>query len=148
LADREHIFFIGRGLDYAVALEGSLKLKEISYLHSDALAAGELKHGTLALITPGIPVFALVTQRHVYDKTLSNIQEVKARGGLVIAVAYDNDSEITKHAEVVLRIPETDDELAPVLTIIPLQLFAYYVARERGNDIDQPRNLAKSVTVE
>ena len=89
-----------------------------------------------------------MTQRHVYEKTLSNIQEVKARGGLVIAVAYDSDTEITKHAEVVLRIPDTDDDLAPVLSIIPLQLFAYYVARARGNDIDQPRNLAKSVTVE
>ncbi len=148
LADREHMFFIGRGLDYAVAMEGSLKLKEISYLHSEALAAGELKHGTLALVAPGVPVFALVTQRSVYEKTLSNIQEVKARGGQVIAVAYDSDAEITKHADVVLRIPDTDDALAPVLAIIPLQLFAYYVARERGNDIDQPRNLAKSVTVE
>jgi glucosamine--fructose-6-phosphate aminotransferase (isomerizing) len=148
LADREHMFFIGRGLDYAVAMEGSLKLKEISYLHCDALAAGELKHGTLALVTPGVPVFALVTQRAVYEKTVSNIQEVKARGGLVIAVAYDSDTEITKHAEVVLRIPDTEDALAPVLAIIPLQLFAYHVARARGNDIDQPRNLAKSVTVE
>ncbi len=148
LAGREHVFFIGRGLDYAVAMEGSLKLKEISYLHSEALAAGELKHGTLALVTPGVPVFALVTQRSVYEKTLSNIQEVKARGGQVIAVAYDSDAEITKHADIVLRIPDTDDALAPVLAIIPLQLFAYYVARERGNDIDQPRNLAKSVTVE
>jgi glucosamine--fructose-6-phosphate aminotransferase (isomerizing) len=142
------MFFIGRGLDYAVAMEGSLKLKEISYLHCDALAAGELKHGTLALVTPGVPVFALVTQRAVYEKTVSNIQEVKARGGLVIAVAYDSDTEITKHAEVVLRIPDTEDALAPVLAIIPLQLFAYHVARARGNDIDQPRNLAKSVTVE
>ncbi len=148
LADREHMFFIGRGLDYAVAMEGSLKLKEISYLHSDALAAGELKHGTLALVTSGVPVFALVTQRAVYEKTVSNIQEVKARGGLVIAVAYDSDTEITKHADVVLRIPDTEDALAPVLAIIPLQLFAYHVARARGNDIDQPRNLAKSVTVE
>src|SRR5437667_177284 len=148
LADREHMFFIGRGLDYAVAQEGSLKLKEISYLHSEALADGELKHGTLALVTPGVPVFALVTQRHVYEKTLSNIQEVKARGGLVIAVAYDRDTEITKHTEVVLRMRDTLDDLAPVLAVIPLQLFAYHVARERGNDIDQPRNLAKSVTVE
>ena len=148
LANREHVFFIGRGLDYAVAMEGSLKLKEISYVHSEALAAGELKHGTLALVTEGMPVFALVTQRAVYEKTLSNIQEVKARGGHVIAVAYDSDMEITKHADTVLRIPDTDDALAPVLAIIPLQLFAYHVARERGNDIDQPRNLAKSVTVE
>ncbi len=148
LADREHMFFIGRGLDYAVAMEGSLKLKEISYVHSEALAAGELKHGTLALVSPGVPVFALVTQRPVYEKTLSNIQEVKARGGEIIAVAYDGDTEIAKHADVVLRIPDVEDALAPVLAMIPLQLFAYYVARERGNDIDQPRNLAKSVTVE
>ncbi len=148
MADREHVFFIGRGLDYAVAMEGSLKLKEISYVHSEALAAGELKHGTLALVAPGVPVVALVTQRHVYEKTLSNIQEVKARGGEVIAVAYDDDTEITKHADTVIRIPPTRGELAPVLAIIPLQLLAYYVARERGNDIDQPRNLAKSVTVE
>jgi glucosamine--fructose-6-phosphate aminotransferase (isomerizing) len=148
IADREHVFFIGRGLDYAVALEGSLKLKEISYVHSEALAAGELKHGTLALVAPGVPVVALVTQRHVYEKILSNIQEVKARGGQVIAVAYDDDAEIAQHADTVVRIPPTRDELAPVLAIIPLQLLAYYVARDRGNDIDQPRNLAKSVTVE
>lgn len=148
LAEHEHVFFIGRGLDYAAAMEGSLKLKEISYVHSEALAAGELKHGTLALITRGTPVFALVTQRHVYEKTLSNIQEVKARGGEVIAIAFENDAEITRHADVVVRIPATDDALAPVLAIIPLQLFAYHVARVRGNDIDQPRNLAKSVTVE
>jgi len=148
LVDSEHVFYIGRGLDYAVAMEGSLKLKEISYVHSEALAAGELKHGTLALVTNGTPVFALVTQRHVYEKTLSNIQEVKARGGHVIAVAYDGDQEITKYADDVLRIPSTEDLLAPVLAIIPLQLLAYHVARLRGNDIDQPRNLAKSVTVE
>ncbi|HEU5300084.1 MAG TPA: glutamine--fructose-6-phosphate transaminase (isomerizing) [bacterium] len=148
LAPAEHVFFIGRGLDYAAAMEGSLKLKEISYVHSEALAAGELKHGTLALITEGTPVFALATQRHVYEKTVSNIQEVKARGGHVIAVAYDGDLEIAKHAAAVLRIPETDDALAPMLAIIPLQLLAYHVARARGNDIDQPRNLAKSVTVE
>ncbi|HEY6102331.1 MAG TPA: glutamine--fructose-6-phosphate transaminase (isomerizing) [bacterium] len=148
LAPHEHVFFIGRGLDYAAAMEGSLKLKEISYVHSEAIAAGELKHGTLALISRGTPVFALATQRHVYEKTLSNIQEVKARGGEVIAVAYENDAEIGRHADVVIRIPPTDDALAPVLAIIPLQLFAYHVARVRGNDIDQPRNLAKSVTVE
>jgi glucosamine--fructose-6-phosphate aminotransferase (isomerizing) len=148
LASAEHVFFIGRGLDYAVAMEGSLKLKEISYVHSEALAAGELKHGTLALIAPGVPVFALVTQRHVRDKMLSNIQEVKARGGRVIAVAYDSDREIARHVDTVLRIPDVDDLLAPVPAIIPLQLLAYHVARLRGNDIDQPRNLAKSVTVE
>ncbi len=148
LASCEHVFFIGRGLDYAVAMEGSLKLKEISYVHSEALAAGELKHGTLALITPGIPVFALVTQRHVREKMISNIQEVKARGGEVIAVACEGDTEISKHVDTIIRIPDVESSLAPVLAIIPLQLFAYYVARARGNDIDQPRNLAKSVTVE
>ncbi|MDR7545132.1 MAG: glutamine--fructose-6-phosphate transaminase (isomerizing) [Armatimonadota bacterium] len=148
LVGAEHAFFIGRGLDYAVAMEGSLKLKEISYLHSEALAAGELKHGTLALVTPATPVFALVTQRAVREKTLSNIQEVRARGAQVIAVAYDDDEEIAGHADVVLRIPPTDDLLAPVLAILPLQLFAYHMAALRGHDIDQPRNLAKSVTVE
>jgi glucosamine--fructose-6-phosphate aminotransferase (isomerizing) len=148
IAHAEHVFFIGRGLDYAVAMEGSLKLKEISYLHSEALAAGELKHGTLALVTKDTPVIALLTQRHVQEKMMSNIQEVKARGGPVIAVAYDGDRDVAKHVDTVIRIPETADLLAPVLAIIPLQLLAYYVARERGNDIDQPRNLAKSVTVE
>ncbi|HET8678814.1 MAG TPA: SIS domain-containing protein, partial [bacterium] len=148
LAGAEHAFFIGRGLDYPVAMEGSLKLKEISYLHSEALAAGELKHGTLALVTTATPVFALVTQRTVYEKMLSNIQEVRARGGQIIAVAYDDDNEIQKYAETVLRIPPVDDLLAPALAIIPLQLFAYYIAVLRGHDIDQPRNLAKSVTVE
>jgi glucosamine--fructose-6-phosphate aminotransferase (isomerizing) len=148
LAHADDAFFIGRGLDYAVAMEASLKLKEISYMHSEALAAGELKHGTLALVTKETPVFALVTQRGVYEKTISNIQEVRARGAEVIAVAYEGDREISKYAETVLRIPEAHDLLAPVLAIIPLQLFAYHVAALRGHDIDQPRNLAKSVTVE
>ncbi len=146
--DVEHVFFIGRGLDYPVAMEGSLKLKEISYVHSEALAAGELKHGTLALVTPGTPVFALATQRHVYEKTVSNIQEVKARGAEVIAVAYEDDTEIGRHADEVIGIPRTHDLLAPMVAIVPLQLLAYHVARARGHDIDQPRNLAKSVTVE
>ncbi|MEN8235272.1 MAG: glutamine--fructose-6-phosphate transaminase (isomerizing) [Actinomycetota bacterium] len=148
LVDAEDMYFIGRGLDYAIAMEGSLKLKEISYLHSEAMPAGELKHGTLALITEDVPVVVIVTQRSVYDKTISAIQEVKARGGKVIAVAYDTDTEIGKHADMVLRIPEMDDLLAPVAAVVPLQLLAYHVARLRGHDIDQPRNLAKSVTVE
>ncbi|MDQ7830075.1 MAG: glutamine--fructose-6-phosphate transaminase (isomerizing) [Armatimonadota bacterium] len=146
--DVEHVFFIGRGLDYPVAMEGSLKLKEISYVHSEALAAGELKHGTLALVVPGVPVVALVTQGHVYEKTVSNILEVKARGAEVIAVAYEDDEQIARHADHVIRLPRVPDLLAPLVAIVPLQLFAYYVARERGHDIDQPRNLAKSVTVE
>ena len=148
IVDADDIYFIGRGLDYAVAMEGSLKLKEISYLHSEAMPAGELKHGTLALITEDVPVVVVVTQRATYDKTISAVQEVKARGGKVVAVAYDTDTEIEKFAEIVLRIPESDDLLAPVNAVIPLQLLAYHVAKLRGHDIDQPRNLAKSVTVE
>lgn len=146
--DADDVYFIGRGLDYAVALEGSLKLKEISYLHSEAMPAGELKHGTLALITDDVPVVVILTQRSVYDKTISAVQEVKARGGRIIAVAYDTDTEIDKHADIVLRIPDMEDLLAPVAAVVPLQLLAYHVARMRGHDIDQPRNLAKSVTVE
>ncbi len=129
-------------------MEGSLKLKEISYLHSEAMPAGELKHGTLALVTKGVPVVVVITQRSVYDKTISAVQEVKARGAEVIAVAYDTDTEIRKFADIVLRIPETEDLLAPVNAVVPLQLLAYHVAKLRGLDIDQPRNLAKSVTVE
>jgi glucosamine--fructose-6-phosphate aminotransferase (isomerizing) len=144
----DDVYFIGRGLDYAIAMEGSLKLKEISYLHSEAMPAGELKHGTLALITDGVPVVVLLTQRAVYDKVISAVQEVKARGGMIIAVAYDSDTEIDAHADMVLRIPDMEDLLAPVAAVVPLQLLAYHVARLRGHDIDQPRNLAKSVTVE
>ncbi len=144
----DDVYFIGRGLDYAIAMEGSLKLKEISYLHSEAMPAGELKHGTLALITDGVPVVVILTQRDVYDKTISAIQEVKARGGRILAVAYDTDEEIDKYADLVMRIPDMDDLLAPVAAVVPLQLLAYHVARLRGHDIDQPRNLAKSVTVE
>lgn len=148
VAGCEHMYFIGRGLDYAVAMEGSLKLKEISYVHSEAMPAGELKHGTLALVTPGTPVVVVVTQGHVYEKTISALQEVKARGARVIAVAYEDDAEIGKLADRVLRVPRTDDLLSPVVSMVPLQLLAYWVARHRGHDIDQPRNLAKSVTVE
>ena len=148
IVDADDIYFIGRGLDYAVAMEGSLKLKEISYLHSEAMPAGELKHGTLALITEDVPVIVVLTQQSTYDKTISAVQEVKARGGKVIAVAYDSDTEIDKFADLVLRIPESDDLLAPVNAAVPLQLLAYHVAKLRGHDIDQPRNLAKSVTVE
>jgi glucosamine--fructose-6-phosphate aminotransferase (isomerizing) len=148
VADADDIYFIGRGLDYAVAMEGSLKLKEISYLHSEAMPAGELKHGTLALVTAGVPVVVVLTQRAVYDKTISAVQEVRARGGRVIAVAYESDETIGDLADTVLRIPEADDLLAPVNAVVPLQLLAYHVARIRGHDIDQPRNLAKSVTVE
>jgi glucosamine--fructose-6-phosphate aminotransferase (isomerizing) len=147
-AGHEDVYFIGRGLDHAVAMEGSLKMKEISYIHSEAMPAGELKHGTLALVTEGTPVVVVLTQSEVYDKTVSAIQEVKARGAFVLAVAFDDDEEIGKHADDVLRVPRVPDVLAPVVSIVPLQLLAYHVAAARGHDIDQPRNLAKSVTVE
>jgi len=142
------IFYMGRGLDYAVAMEGSLKLKEISYIHSEAYAAGELKHGTIALIEEGTPVVALATQKGLFEKTLSNIKEVKARGAFVIAVAMEGDTEIEKEADRIVYVPRVYDMLAPVLVAIPLQLYAYYVAVAKGCDVDKPRNLAKSVTVE
>jgi glucosamine--fructose-6-phosphate aminotransferase (isomerizing) len=148
LAEWNDVFYIGRGLDLAVAMEGQLKLKEISYIHAEAIAAGELKHGTLALIEKGVPVIAVSTQPELRDKTLSNVQVVKARGGHVIAVATEGDAEIPKHADEVIWLPKTDPLLAPILAAIPLQLIAYYAALERGSDVDKPRNLAKSVTVE
>lgn len=145
---KEDVFFIGRSLDYAVALEGQLKLKEISYIHAEAYAAGELKHGTLALIVEDIPVIALATQMDVYEKMLSNIKEVKARDAKVIGIGFKDDCELAKYVDHVLFIPETHKVLAPVLAVIPLQLLAYYAAVARDCDVDKPRNLAKSVTVE
>ena len=144
----EDVFFIGRSLDYDVVLEGALKLKEISYIHAEAYAAGELKHGTLALIVEGIPVIALATQKSVYEKTMSNIKEVKARDAVVIGIAAQGDDEMEKYVDHVIKVPETDELLIPILTVIPLQLLAYYAAITRGCDVDKPRNLAKSVTVE
>ncbi|GAA0206637.1 glutamine--fructose-6-phosphate transaminase (isomerizing) [Selenomonas dianae] len=144
----EDVFYIGRGLDYAVSLEGALKLKEISYIHAEAYAAGELKHGTLALIVEGVPVIALATQRNVYEKTLSNIKEVKARDAVVIGIAADGDTELKKYVDHVMHVPATDEFIMPILSVIPLQLLAYYAAITRGCDVDKPRNLAKSVTVE
>ncbi|HAH97528.1 MAG TPA: glutamine--fructose-6-phosphate transaminase (isomerizing) [Firmicutes bacterium] len=144
----EDIFFIGRGLDFAVSLEGALKLKEISYIHAEAYAAGELKHGTLALIVKGVPVFALATQPELYEKMLSNIKEVKAREATVVAVVPTGDHGTAKSVDFVMHIPKTDPLLEPVLAVVPLQLFAYYAAKTRGCDVDKPRNLAKSVTVE
>lgn len=142
------IFFLGRTLDYAVALEGSLKLKEISYIHSEAYAAGELKHGTIALIEKGTVVVALCGVDALYDKMLSNIKEVKARGAVVIAIAKEGHTEIAKEADHVIYVPDCGPLTAPSEMVIPLQLFAYYVASLKGLDIDKPRNLAKSVTVE
>ncbi len=144
----EDAFFIGRSLDYAVALEGALKLKEISYIHAEAYAAGELKHGTLALIVEGVPVIVLATQEDVYDKTVSNLQEVKAREAVVIAMGFVGDENLAKYADHVIYIPRTSKYLAPLLSVLPLQLLAYYAALTRGCDVDKPRNLAKSVTVE
>ena len=142
------IFFIGRGIDYAISLEGSLKLKEVSYIHSEAYAAGELKHGTISLIEDGTLVVALSTQPELYQKTISNIVEVKARGAFVMAVTNEENKAIEKASDYVVYIPETMPCFANSLAIIPLQLFAYYVAVGRGCDVDKPRNLAKSVTVE
>ncbi|HEX3046721.1 MAG TPA: glutamine--fructose-6-phosphate transaminase (isomerizing) [Bacillota bacterium] len=146
--NKEDIFFIGRGLDYAVAMEGALKLKEISYIHAEAYAAGELKHGTLALIIEGVPVFALATQPELYEKMMSNIKEVKARDATVIALTTVGDQETAKSVDYVVQIPPIHPMLTPILSIVPLQLFAYYAAKARGCDVDKPRNLAKSVTVE
>jgi glucosamine--fructose-6-phosphate aminotransferase (isomerizing) len=149
LQHTDDAFFIGRGLDYPVAMEGSLKLKEISYVHSEALAAGELKHGTLALVVPGVSVIAIGTQPDVIEKMISNIQEVRARGAEVIGVASEDTADaLRRHVQALLTIPAVDPLLAPALAVIPLQLLAYHVARLRGHDVDQPRNLAKSVTVE
>ena len=142
------IFFIGRGIDYAISLEGSLKLKEISYIHSEAYAAGELKHGTISLIEEGTLVVAVSTQPELYQKMISNIVEVKARGAFVMAVTNEENKAIEKVSDYVVYIPQTNPCFTNSLAIIPLQLFAYYVAVGRGCDVDKPRNLAKSVTVE
>lgn len=142
------VFFLGRGIDYASALEASLKLKEISYVHSEAYAAGELKHGTISLIEDGTLVVALVTQEHLYGKIVSNIVEVKTRGAFVLAVTNEDNTDIEKNADYVFYIPKTNKNFTGLMATIPMQLFAYYVAVAKGCDVDQPRNLAKSVTVE
>ncbi|MEX1307470.1 MAG: glutamine--fructose-6-phosphate transaminase (isomerizing), partial [Eubacteriales bacterium] len=142
------VFFLGRGLDYALSMEASLKLKEVSYIHSEAYAAGELKHGTIALIEDNTLVVANCTQSEVYEKTISNVKEVKARGAYVIGVAYEGQTDAAKHMDDVIYLPQASDFVAPMLAIVPLQLFAYYMSVEKGCDVDKPRNLAKSVTVE
>ena len=140
--------YLGRGPNYPIALEGALKLKEISYIHAEGYPAGEMKHGPIALIDDKMPTVALITRNNVYDKVISNIMEVKARGGKVIAIATDGDEDISAKADDVVYLPQFDHLLTPVLLAIPLQLFAYHIAVLRGCDVDQPRNLAKSVTVE
>ncbi len=147
--DQKHVFFMGRGLDYALAMEASLKLKEVSYIFSEAYAAGELKHGTIALIEPGTLVVVILTQPNLADKTISNVREVKARGAKVLVIASEALAEkAAPDADVLWLVPNTQDLLLPLLAIIPLQLLAYHMAVERGCDVDKPRNLAKSVTVE
>ena len=143
------IFFIGRNIDYAIGMEGSLKLKEISYIHSEAYAAGELKHGTISLIEEGTPVIALSTYGPLFDKAMSNVVEVQARGARVLALTTETHREaMLARTDRVLTVPEVEPMLLPQLGVAPLQLLAYYIALERGCDIDKPRNLAKSVTVE
>ena len=142
------MFFIGRYIDYAVCLEGSLKLKEISYIHSEAYAAGELKHGTIALIEEGRLVIAVCCFEPLFDKIVSNIQQVKARGAEVVAIAVEDNKKIFNEADDVLLVPKSNEIFMPITEIIPLQLFAYYIARNNKCDIDKPKNLAKSVTVE
>jgi glucosamine--fructose-6-phosphate aminotransferase (isomerizing) len=146
--DRENWLFLGRGYNYPTALEGALKLKEISYIHAEGMPAAEMKHGPIALINEGMPAVFIANQGRQYDKVISNIQEVKARGGRIIAVATEGDEQIKKHADDVFYVPAIPEALSPMLTVIPLQLMAYHAAVLRGHDVDKPRNLAKSVTVE
>jgi glucosamine--fructose-6-phosphate aminotransferase (isomerizing) len=148
LVPRSNALYLARGVNYPIALEGALKLKEISYIHAEGYPAGEMKHGPIALIDREMPVVVIAPQDSLYSKTLSNLEEVRARGGIVIAVASEHDQDIAGVADHVIRIPKTDPFLNPLLAIVPLQLLAYYTAVRRGCDVDKPRNLAKSVTVE
>jgi glucosamine--fructose-6-phosphate aminotransferase (isomerizing) len=143
-----NFLYLGRGINFPIALEGALKLKEISYIHAEGYPAGEMKHGPIALIDENMPVVVVAPQDRVYDKMISQVEQVRARGGIVIAVANEGDDFIASKAQHVIYVPRTSEMLTPVLTVIPLQLLAYYIAVRRGADVDQPRNLAKSVTVE
>ena len=142
------LLYIGRGLDYALSMEGSLKLKEISYIHSESYAAGELKHGTISLITDGMPVIAVATQSHLLEKTVSNIVEVKSRGAMTITVCKEGEQFAEGVNDYIVEVPELEDVLMPMVTVIPLQMIAYYTSVLKGLNVDKPRNLAKSVTVE
>ncbi len=146
--DAKSFLFLGRGLNYPTALEGALKLKELSYIHAEGYAAGEMKHGPIALIDHEMPVMAIVTESELYDKTISNLKEVQARQGRLLAIATEGDQEIRSLTDHVIEVPKVADIFSPIINVVPLQLFAYYVADLRGLDVDQPRNLAKSVTVE
>jgi glucosamine--fructose-6-phosphate aminotransferase (isomerizing) len=143
-----NFLYLGRGLNFPVALEGALKLKEISYIHAEGYPAAEMKHGPIALIDQNMPVVVVATRDAVYSKVLSNVEEVKARRGRVLAIVNDGDSEVARLADHVIEVPKTDDMLTPILSVVPLQLLAYHIAVLRGCDVDKPRNLAKSVTVE
>ncbi|MFQ5882654.1 MAG: SIS domain-containing protein, partial [Candidatus Methylomirabilales bacterium] len=140
--------YLGRGINYPIALEGALKLKEISYIHAEGYPAGEMKHGPIALIDPRMPVVVLAPQGRTYAKILANIQEVKARGGIAIAVGTQGDTDLATRVDHCVTVPATTPHLTPILLVIPLQLLAYHIAVRKGCDVDQPRNLAKSVTVE
>lgn len=144
----EHAFFLGRGVDYALAMEGSLKLKEISYIHAEAFAAGELKHGTIALVEDGTPIISIATQQNLFEKMVSNMEEVRARGAYVVAISQKHNKEVEKVSNRVIYIPDSEDILSPIIAVIPMQLLALTVSSKRGLDVDKPRNLAKSVTVE
>jgi glucosamine--fructose-6-phosphate aminotransferase (isomerizing) len=146
--DKNNWLFLGRGFNYPVALEGALKLKEISYIHAEGLPAAEMKHGPIALIADGMPAVFIATAGPQYDKIMGNIAEVRARGGKIIAVATEGDRNIAQHADHLITIPDAPEFLQPMLTVVPLQLLAYHAAVLRGQDVDKPRNLAKSVTVE
>jgi glucosamine--fructose-6-phosphate aminotransferase (isomerizing) len=147
-ANHDNFLYLGRGFNFPVALEGALKLKEISYIHAEGYPAAEMKHGPIALIDENMPVVFLCIQDSAYDKILSNMEEVRARKGKIIAVASEGDTRVAEKADHVIYIPRTEEMLYPLLTVLPLQLLAYYIAVERGCNVDQPRNLAKSVTVE
>ena len=148
IKDSESMFYLGRGLDYVIAVEGALKSKEISYIHSEAFASGELKHGTIALITDGVPVVVNATQSDLFEKSVSNIKEVTSRGAYVIAIAKEGNTVVEEVADEVFYIPDVEDDYAGFPTIVIHQLLAYYLSKLKGNDVDKPRNLAKSVTVE
>ncbi|MBR1863419.1 MAG: glutamine--fructose-6-phosphate transaminase (isomerizing) [Ruminococcus sp.] len=148
LVNADNLLYIGRGLDYALSMEGSLKLKEISYIHSESYAAGELKHGTISLVTEEMPVIAVATQRDLFEKTISNVKEVKSRGAYVVLVTHEGQEVDKEAADCIITVPSIDDLLMPMTAVVPLQLIAYYTSVLRGNDVDKPRNLAKSVTVE
>jgi glucosamine--fructose-6-phosphate aminotransferase (isomerizing) len=148
IKDHANALYLGRGYNFPVALEGALKLKEISYIHAEGYPAAEMKHGPIALIDEHMPVIVIATNRSAYEKVASNIQEVKARNGYVIAIVTEGDTTISQMADSVIEIPDTEEPLTPLLSVIPLQLLSYHIAVMRGCNVDQPRNLAKSVTVE